>query len=73
MLLNLKTEIARHKLSAAKIAKTLGIDEKTMSEKVTGKSDFKRKEMYLIHSTFFPDSDFYELFKDEKNEKGECR
>lgn len=66
MLLNLKTEIARHKLSAAKVAKGIGIDERTMSEKVTGKSDFKRKEMYLIHSKFFPESNFYELFKDEK-------
>ena len=66
MLLNLKTEIARHKLSAAKVAKGVGMSPWTFSRKVVGKNEFTRKEMYLIHSIFFPENDFYELFKDEK-------
>ncbi len=70
MLLNLKTEIARNKLSAAKIAKGIGMSEYTFSRKILCKNDFTRKEMYLIHSKFFPECDFYELFKEEK-EKGE--
>lgn len=62
MLLNLKTEIARRKLSQAKIARTIGIDEKTMSNKVTEKNEFLRKEMYRIHDFFFSDMDMRYLF-----------
>ena len=62
MLLNLKTEIARRKLSQAKIALAICIDEKTMSNKVTEKNEFLRREMYLIHDTFFPDTDMQYLF-----------
>ena len=66
MLLNLKTEIARRKLSQAKIARTIGIGEKTMSNKVTEKNEFSRKEMYLIHDLFFPDTDMRYLFDSDK-------
>ena len=69
MLLNLKNEINRHGLSAAKIAKSIGISDRTMSKKVTEESDFTRKEMYLIHESFFPETDFYRLFKSEKVKK----
>ena len=66
MLLNLKTEIARRKLSQAKISLAIGIDEKTMSNKVTEKNEFSRKEMYLIHDFFFPDMDMRYLFASDK-------
>ena len=61
-LLNLKLEICKRQLSAAKISKFLGIDQKTMSLKVNEKTEFTRKEMYAIHKEFFPDVDFYYLF-----------
>ena len=54
MLLNLKTEIARKRLSAAKIAEYIGITPKTMSCKVNEKTEFTRSEMFAIHSRFFP-------------------
>lgn len=66
MLLNLKTEIARKKISQAKIAAFLCIGERTMSHKVTEKSDFTRSEMYAIHKEFFPDIDMKYLFDSEK-------
>ena len=66
MLLNLKVEICKRQLSAAKISRYLGIDTKTMSLKVNEKSDFTRKEMYAIHDKFFPDVDFYYLFISDK-------
>lgn len=62
MLLNLKTEIARKKLSQAKIAREIGINTKTMSQKVTEKTELTRSEMYRIHKRFFPDVDFRYLF-----------
>ena len=54
MLLNLKTEIARKRLSATKIAEYIGITPKTMSCKVNEKTEFTRSEMFAIHSRFFP-------------------
>lgn len=66
MLLNLKTEIARRKLSQAKISLAIGIDEKTMSNKVIEKNEFLRREMYLIHDLFFPDTDMRYLFDSDK-------
>lgn len=62
MLLNLKTEIARRKLSQAKISRAIGISERTMSQKVTEQTEFTRTEMFRIHSTFFPEADFHYLF-----------
>ena len=66
MLLNLKFAIFKYKLSASKISKAIGIDNKTMSNKVNEKSQFTRSEMYRIHDEFFKDEDFYELFKSDK-------
>lgn len=66
MLLNLKVEICKKGTSSAKIAKYLGIDTKTMSQKVTEKSQFTRVEMYKIHKEFFSDVDFHYLFQSDK-------
>lgn len=65
MLLNLKKEIARKKLSAAKVAELVGMSRYTLSRKITERNSFTRDEMYHIHDTVFPDTDFYELFKSE--------
>lgn len=62
MLLNLKTEIARRKLSCRKVAKGVGISKEAMSHKVTERSQFTRSEMYAIHGRFFPDTDMKYLF-----------
>lgn len=66
MLINLKLEICKKKISAAKISRFLGIGTETMSNKVTEKSQFTRTEMYKIHEEFFPDTDFYYLFRSDK-------
>ncbi|MBP0985366.1 MAG: hypothetical protein J6A19_16760 [Oscillospiraceae bacterium] len=65
MLLNLKTEIARRKLSCRKIAKGVDISKEAMSHKITEKSQFTRSEMYAIHDMFFPDTDMKYLFASE--------
>lgn len=40
-----KAAMARKELSAADIAKTLGIDPATLSRKISGQSDFYRNEI----------------------------
>lgn len=62
MLLNLKTEIARKKLSQAKVARGIGIRQESMSDKILEKTKMSRDEMYAIHERFFPDTDFKYLF-----------
>lgn len=66
MLQNLKIEILKKNTSSVKISRFLGIDARTMSQKVTEKSQFTRLEMYKIHKEFFPDVDFYYLFQSDK-------
>lgn len=66
MLQNLKLEICRKNISAAKIARFLGIRIETMSKKVSEKSQFTRSEMYKIHKEFFSDVDFHYLFRSDK-------
>lgn len=66
MLLNLKIEIARRKLSCRRIAKSIGISKEAMSRKVTEKSQFTRCEMYAIHDSFFPDTDMKYLFASDE-------
>lgn len=63
MLLNLKTEIVRKRLSAARIASSIGISERSMSCKIHEKVDFTRSEMYAIHGKFFPETDMRYLFE----------
>lgn len=70
MLLNLKTEISRARLSCSKIAKSIGISKEAMSHKITEKTQFTRGEMYVIHDTFFPDTDMKYLFASEKKSRG---
>lgn len=65
MLMNLKVEMCRKKISAAQISRHLRIDVKTMSKKVNEKTQFTRTEMYKIYEDFFPDTDFYDLFRSE--------
>lgn len=67
MLLNLKTEIARRKLSQAKIARTIGISERAMSQKITENTELTRSEMYVIHEKFFSEVDFKYLFSSSEN------
>ena len=63
MLLNLKTEISRVKISQVKIAEALGITPKTLSLKINEKSELTRAEMYAIHAQFFPETDMKYLFE----------
>lgn len=58
----LEGKIVERGISKADIAKTLNISISTLSNKLTGKTDFWRKEALLLRDTFFPDIPADELF-----------
>ncbi len=66
LLLNLKTEMLRNRLTAREIAKKIGMNESGLSERISEKKDFKRGEMYAIAS-LFPGVSMEYLFKTDGN------
>ncbi len=66
MLTNLKAQMWQRNITGRKLAELLGIRPETVSDKILGKSDFTRTEMFLIRDAFFEDIDMAYLFFDEK-------
>ena len=62
MFFNLKAELARKGLSGTDIATTIGATQKTVSNKMLGKSEFTREEMFKIKNQFFADMTLEYLF-----------
>lgn len=54
-------------ITGKRLAELLGIRPETVSDKITGKSDFTRTEMFLIRDTFFDDIDMAYLFLKTEN------
>lgn len=64
---NLEAEMARSKITQAKLAKILGITPTTLSFKLNGKSTLSLKECVEIKKKAFPDKSLDYLFQtDEK-------
>ena len=66
MFFNLRAEMARKHINQLEIAVVLGISVKSVSNKMNGKSEFTRKEMFLIKKTFFPECSTDYLFYVDK-------
>lgn len=65
MFRNLLAEMARFKVSNDDLIKTLDFkSEKTLNNKLAGRTEFTRKEMFLIKQNLFPDYDLEYLFKE---------
>jgi hypothetical protein len=75
MFRNLLAEMARFKVSNDDLIKTLDFkSEKTLNNKLAGRTEFTRKEMFLIKQNHFPDYDLEYLFKEfdiPSNEKSD--
>ena len=75
MFRNLLAEMARFKVSNDDLIKTLDFkSEKTLNNKLAGRTEFTRKEMFLIKQNHFPDYDLEYLFKEfdiSSNEKSD--
>lgn len=55
--MELRGEMVKRGYTAAKLAESIGIGEKAMSNKLTGKSDFKQSEIKKICSVLNLDND----------------
>ena len=68
---NLKAEMARIGITSLDIVKNKNIDIKysTLLDKMNGRSDWKRKEMFSIKKEYFPDKKMEYLFKKEDTEE----
>lgn len=64
MFKNLQAEMIRNGITDNEIIKTLGISAKSFNNKMTGRTEFTRKEMFLIKSVHFPDYDLEYLFNE---------
>lgn len=63
---NLKAEMARHEITQYEIAQALNVTIKTISNKMIGKSEFTRKEMFIIKSKYFSNYSIDYLFDMQK-------
>lgn len=60
---NLRAEMARHKVTAAELAKAVGVTNGTMSQKMNGKFGFSLDEANTIKETLKTDLTIEELFE----------
>lgn len=58
----LASEIARRGIKKRTMAETIGISERTLHNKLTGKSEFTWNEVAAIQREFFPDVVIDNLF-----------
>ena len=69
---NLEAEMARSKITQARMADMLGITPTTLSFKLNGKSTLSLKECVEIKKKAFPDKTLDYLFQtDEEDENGQ--
>lgn len=66
MLSNLEKVRREKDVTLVDMADLLKVRYQTISEKISGKSDFKFGEALLIQETFFPEYDLVYLFSDKK-------
>lgn len=62
MLKNLQKEMKEQHISNRDIARAIGKDERSISNKLSGRTDFTRIEMFTIRDTFFPEMTLEYLF-----------
>lgn len=60
---NLKAEMARHDVKNLDIAKTINKDPRTVTNKITGVTEFTIEETFRIKDTFFPKLELEYLFE----------
>lgn len=61
--MKLENRMKQENITRKDIRKCLGVSEKTIRNKLAGKTDFTWSEVKLIRSRFFPKDSFEELFE----------
>ena len=64
---NLRAEMARRNLLNKDISDGTGISYESLKNKLNGRSEFKRQDMYLIKNKFFPNYTIDYLFYKSKD------
>ena len=64
MFKNLLAEMARRDINNIDLSRLLKLTPNTISRKMTGKSEFTRKEMFTIRDNFFPELTIEYLFQE---------
>lgn len=70
---NLNAELARKKLTVKSLSEITGINYESLKNKASGKTEFKRSEMYRIKKDAFPEYSIDYLFAESNlihTEKG---
>nr|DAO28121.1 MAG TPA: Regulatory protein [Caudoviricetes sp.] len=62
MFKNLQKEMKEQHISNRDLARAIGKDERSISNKLSGRTDFTRIEMFTIRDTFFPEMTLEYLF-----------
>ena len=62
MFKNLQKEMKEQHISNRDIARAIEKDERSISNKLSGRTDFTRIEMFTIRDTFFPEMTLEYLF-----------
>lgn len=60
---NLRTELNRKNISIAGLARLIGATEKTMQNKLQGRTEFRLSEIMMIHDELLPEFELKYLFK----------
>mgnify|MGYP000406882616 CR=1 FL=1 len=63
---NLNAEMGRKRLTIRKVSKRSGIQYDSLRNKMSGRTEFTHKEMYLIKNNCFPDKTIDYLFAKDK-------
>ncbi|GED68985.1 hypothetical protein BRE01_26870 [Brevibacillus reuszeri] len=63
---NIRAEMARNRLTASAMAEKLELNERTLGNKLSGKTEFTWSEVNRIRSIFFPSCSLDYLFEQEK-------
>ena len=68
MLCNLKAEMARRSISILDIAKEVGRTDRSVREKISGRTQFSMPEAAMVRDKFFPGYSLEYLFTNEQSD-----
>lgn len=68
MFANLSAEMARKRITIKVLSGLTGIKYESLKNKIAGKTEFKRNEMFLIKKNVFPEQSIDYLFSTKEGE-----
>jgi hypothetical protein len=66
---NLRAEMARSDIDGGAVAQLLGVSTKTFRNKMSGRTEFNRTEMFTIKREIFPEHTVEYLFTENERRK----